>query len=80
MSKINQRLPTLFHSGKGRAVPPSPAQPSPERETFSFCGQVQVELLGEETATRIRTHYTHIQAPINCPSCSSTSQVLLPQT
>lgn len=68
---MDQPLPTLFHGGKERAVPPSPAQPRagdlfPPRPGWSF--------LKKEQATRTRTcthtHYTHIQALITCPSCS----------
>lgn len=63
----------------GRSGPFPPAQPSPERETFSLRSPSQgAPALGEEQATRTHTHYTRIQALITCPTCSCTSQPTAP--
>lgn len=75
---MDQPLATLFHSGKERAVPPSPAQPR-AGNLFPPVPLARAPLaLGEEQATRTHTHYTRIQALITCPTCSCTSQPTAP--
>lgn len=77
---MDQPLPTLFHSGKERAVPPQPS-PAQSGKPFPSGPLSQGALaLGEEQATRTRTHthYTRIQALITCPTCSCTSQPTAP--
>lgn len=64
-----------FTAGRGGPFPPSPAQPRAGNLFLPWPGRA---LGREEQATRIRTHYTHIQAPIICPSCSSASQPTAP--